>query len=163
MYFEQGAGTAQDAADAVHAFWNGIAGVVHQTYHFQVEPLVYDIDPITEKAVGTTTTSTTGFVGTRFTEPLPPSNQGLIRWHTGVFTGGRELIGKTYIPGACEDFSDSGVPSASYLTNLSTNAANLGSGGPPAFVIWSRKHHVTGAAGLGSPWSQWAVLRSRRS
>lgn len=162
-YFDTSAGTAQDAADAVRAFWADCSGVIDGSYHFTVEPLVYTIDLTTGQAIATTTTSTTAVTGGSGTDPLPPATQALIRWHTGAFTGGRELIGKTYIPGMVENYNAAGIPTSTLLTTLTTACNNLGSGGPPNLVIWSRKHHLTAPAGLGSVWNQWAVLRSRRS
>lgn len=163
MFFDGSAGTPQDAADAVRAFWNDIKGYIFSNYHMKVEDLVYTIDATTGLATAATATSTLVVDGGSGDQPLPPATQGLVRWHTGAFTGGRELIGKTYIPGPCEDMNFIGNPSSTYLTALNGAATSLGSGGPPYMVIWSRKHHITAPAGLGTAWSQWAVLKSRRA
>jgi len=127
-----------------------------------VEPVVYTIDSTTGEATGTATTSTTNVVGTSTAELLPPATQGIILWHTGVFTAGRELIGKTFIPALTEDDNTAGVPSSGMLSGLTTAAVNLGSGGPPVLEIYSRKHRVFFPAGLGSVDHKFAVLRSRR-
>lgn len=162
MFFDASVATAQDAADSARAFWSDLAAVLSTALTAQVEPTVYTIDSTTGKATGTASTTTTSVTGTSSAEQLPPATQGLITWHTGVFTAGRELIGKTYIPGMTEDDSTGGVPSSGFLSGAQTAATNLGSGGPPVLEIYSRKHKTFYPAGLGSVDHVFAVLRSRR-
>lgn len=162
MFFDSSVGTAQAAADAVRAFWNDVKAVLSNQLTANVEPTVYTINPTSGLAVGTSSTSTTPVVGTSSAEQLPPATQALITWHTGVFIAGREVIGKTFIPGMTEDDSTAGVPSSGLISGLQTGATNLGSGGPPQFVIYSRKHLLYETAGLGAVDTVFAVLRSRR-
>lgn len=163
FFFDASSGTAQDAADATRAFWNDVKGIILSSYLMTVEPLVYTIDSTSGQATGVTGTTTTPLAGQNFSQPLPPATQGLAAWHTGVFTGGREIQGKTFVPGPCEDGNDTGVPNGTYKTTLQTGATNLASAGPITFGIYSRKHHLFAQATSGSAWNQWAVLRSRRS
>jgi hypothetical protein len=163
MFFDASSGSAQDAADAVRAFWNDVKNYMHTSYVCTVEAAVYTIDSTTGLATGITGTSTTTVTGADNSDPLPPATQGLARWHTGVFIAGRELTGKTFLPGVTEFYSTTGVPSGAYITAINLAISNLQSSGPITFGIYSRTHHQFDQATSGSVWGQWAVLRSRRS
>lgn len=163
MFFDASTGTAQDAANAARAYWNDIKALINSSYLMTVEALVYTIDSTTGKATGVTGTTTVPVGGNNFSQPLPPANQGLSIWHTGVFVAGREIQGKTFVPGPGEDGNDSGVPNGTYSTALNTGSNNLTSAGPITFGIYSRKHHLFAQATSGHAWNQWAILRSRRS
>lgn len=162
FFFDASVATAQDAADSARAFWLDCAGVLHTSVSAQVESIVYTIDSTTGKATSTAATSTASVSGTSVTELIPPSNQALITWHTGVFSAGRELIGKTFIPGLTEDTNNAGVLSSAAISGLTTAANNLGSSGPPTLEIYSRKHKTFQPAGLGAVSHIFAILRSRR-
>lgn len=163
MYFDASTGTAQDAANAARAFWVDCAGQIKSIYTMTVLPLVYTIDSTTDKATSVTGTTTTAVPGGSGADGLPTATQGLIRWHTGVFSSGREIQGKTFIPGMVVPANNQGVPTSALLTALQTAATNLASAGPITFGVYSRKHHLFAQATTGSPWNQWAVLRSRRT
>jgi len=163
QFFETTAGSAQDAADSVRAFWSDAAALIANNYQFQVEPVVYEIDSTTGQATGTVSTSTAAVTGGSTAVMLPNATQGLVRYHTGVFTAGRELIGKIFVPGPVQDYNNDGLPSSSYKSTLTTAGSNLGNSGPPDMVIYSRTHHVYAPAGLATVWNEWAILRSRRT
>lgn len=163
MFFDGTSGTAQDAADAVRAWWLDLQSMIGSAYTMTVESAVYTINSTTGQATAATTTTTAPVTGTRSGEPLPAASQGLVRWHTGTFIGGRELTGRTFIPGASELDSDSGRPSTGYKNIVNSAANNLWSSGPITFGIYSRTNHLFAQATGGSTWAEWAVLRSRRS
>lgn len=163
MFFDASTGTRQDAADAVRAFWLTLAGRIKSGVTATVEPDVYTVDAATGHATASGTTSTAAVLGTASGELLPNASQGLARWHTGVFISGRELQGRTFIPGAVTGDNVAGAPGPTYKTTLQTAITNLSSSGPITFGIYSRKNGVFYEATSGSPWTQWAVLRSRRS
>lgn len=163
QYFNKAAATEQQAADAVHDFWDAMKGGVHTSYRFDVESLVYTIDSATGLATGTAGTTTTQVVGTNAGDPLPGNVNGVMRLHTGAFIDGRELVGKIWLPGPCEPESVAGVPSGAYKTTADNAMASLFIGVPPDLVIFSRKHLTFHSVTSGSTWSQWGSLRSRRS
>jgi len=163
MFFDASTGTAQNAADAVRAFWNDCKNFILPAYTFAVESAVYTIDSTTGLATAATGTSTASVTGADASDALPPATQGLVRWGTGVFVSGRELKGKTFIPGASEAYNTTGSPTAAYLTGINTAATNLSSAGPITFGVYSRAHHTFHEATSGSTWTKWAILRSRRS
>lgn len=163
MFFDQPAGaTAQDAANAVRAFWDGVKTKVSNLYSFQVELAVEDIDIATGKPVGLTAVTAAVVTGTIATGVNPWQTQGLIQWRSGVFLGGRELRGRTFIPGTLIADEGTGVPTASYITTLNTAASTLASDPNSSLAIYSRKKRAIGVVTSGQAWNKWAVLRSRR-
>jgi hypothetical protein len=92
------------------------------------------------------------------------ATQGLIRWRTGVFIAGRELRGRTFIPGATESRSANGRPDSTYITTAETAAQDLLDNAAlgAALVVYSVTHRQVELVQSRSVWGQWAVLRSRR-
>lgn len=163
LYFNKAVGTAQNAADAVRAFWAALAGVINSPYRMTVEPLVYTIDSATGLATMTEGTSTTQVSGGDGNDALPPATNGVVRAHTGLFIAGRELTGKIWIPGPTENQSTGGVPAATYTAAVNTALTHILPGGSTDWVIWSRKHLQFFTVTSASPWNLWGSLRSRRS
>jgi hypothetical protein len=165
LYFE---GTTEGEADAalaaVIAFWQAVDNRI-------VDNATWTVDPTVE-VVSTENGQVTGlFDGTGGTgsgndagDPLPPNTQGLIRWRTGDYVGGREIRGRTFIPGAPEAENAAGVPSSSYVSQMQTAASGLltAAAGAGGLVIWSRTKLQPAAVVSASVWNQWATLRSRR-
>lgn len=164
MYFDNSLTlTAQDAADAVRAFWDSIKGVIKAGYTMQVESNVVHVADFTGVPTGISTVTTAPVGGTNGLEALPGATQGLLRLHTGVYYGGRELQGRIFIPGPTEDNNDvGGVPKSTYRATLDAALATLIADPDSNLFVWSRKNlNANGVTG-GSAWTQWAVLRSRR-
>lgn len=162
MFFDATTGTPQDAANAARAFWVDLAGVIRNSTTMVVEPVVYTLDVATGQPTTTAGVTAAAVTGTDTQELLPSATQGLIKWHTGVFLSGRELQGRTFIPAPTEGSNNVGVPLSGYITALTTAASNLASSGPITFGIYSREHRQFREATSGAPWSQWAILKSRR-
>lgn len=163
MFFDQAAGlTAQDAADAVRAFWLTCADNMADDYTAQVELAVEDIDYTTGKPVGVTAVTASLVTGTQSADPLPWATQALVSWRTGTFVSGREIRGRTFIPGMVETLSSNGVPAGSIFTSINGAASTLASDTDSSLAIFSRKKHAVGIVTSGSMWTKWAVLRSRR-
>lgn len=164
MYFNSALTfTAQDAANAVRTFWNAIKGEISSVYTFQVETAVTEVADFTGEPIGVSTVTEAAVVGSNVAEQLPPATQALIRLHTGVYYGGRELQGKIYVPGFCENNSSGGVPSASSITTLANATAAMIADVPSELMLFSRKHLNANGVTSYSVWNQFAVLRSRRS
>lgn len=163
MYFEEaGALTAQDAANAVHTFWDSIKAFIYSGYTLQVEPEVVSIHVEDGKPTAVTAVSVAQVTGTGGSDPLPWSSQGLVRWSTGEFINGRQVLGHTYIPGPLEVSNVGGVPDGSYRTPITTACGVLNSDPLCNFMIYSRKNFTAVNVLGGQVWTKWAVLRSRR-
>jgi len=153
---------AQDAVADLRAFWQAIRGNIWSGLTLTVEPDVAEIDIATGEVTGLVPTTSTPVTGDNSAEPTPWTTQGLIRWRSGIYVAGREIRGRTFIPGVNESVSQSGVPSSTYKSSIESAAATLLSSSVSEMVVYSRKHHELGPVLLGSVWSQWASLRSRR-
>lgn len=164
MFFSDALGlSTQDAVDAVGTFWTSMSGPMIGAATWETESDVRVVDPDTGEVTGiVTTTPHSGAGGSGSAEPLPWSSQGLIRWHTGLFVGGKEIRGRTFIPALPEADSVAGVPLAAWRTAADAAAAALIADGDSTFLVYSRKHRQAEGVISGSSWSQWAVLRSRR-
>lgn len=95
-------GTAQDSVDTVHGFYTAFQSVMSSVVTAAISGSVEILDPITGKPTGVDTASGYSVHGGDYGEPLPFQTQGLIAWNTGVWIGGRQVRGKTYIPGPGE-------------------------------------------------------------
>jgi hypothetical protein len=168
MFFDSATGTAQQAATAVKNWWNALAGQLNNVLTFQVEPLVYTLDPATgAPSLATATTNTPDVGGTSF-EILPIASQGLVQWQTGVFLGNRQVRGRTFLPGCTESLSTLGKPTAAWIATVGTAAATLIAAANADLVIWHRPTPAAPSGGSmvqvasGTLSDQWAVLTSRR-
>jgi len=158
-------GEAQAAADAHGHFWNQLQARLRSTMTATVAEEVALVDVATGQILelfpvtgGSVAFSDTG-------EPLPPSNQALLRLRTGIYVAGRELRGRLNVPGCMEDDSSGGVPSGSLITAVEaawTFAMTTSGGAAGGPVVYSDTHHVSAPVSFVSMWNQWAVLRSRR-
>lgn len=163
MFFSSAAGeTAQDAATAVRTFWFTIKDRISNHYVMTVEPEVFLIDQSTGEPSGIAATTTTSVTGIQESTPLPWMTQGLIRWQTGVFVGGRQIRGRTFIPGTTTTDNLLGVPTSTYTSELNTAAAALLGTTGVTLLTYSRKNHTSFAVVSRNTWDKWAELRSRR-
>jgi hypothetical protein len=96
------------------------------------------------------------------TDPLPAATSLLIRWRTGQYASGKEIRGRTNIPGICESLSTNGTPDPALITTWQTRATALLSSANARHVVWSKKNGGACVTSSASPWTQWAILRSRR-
>jgi hypothetical protein len=155
--------TAQDAADAVHAFWDTMKTQVISAYSFQVEPVVETINSTTGQPTGSVAVSSPLVTGTAGGGMIASSSQLLLRWRTGFYPYGREIRGRTFIPGlALSALGASGRPSAGALSTMASAATAIIGWTSSNFVVYSREHKVWALVSAGDPWAEFSVLRSRR-
>lgn len=153
--------SAQDLATAVAAFWVGIRSILSTSLTITGDNLVTTMseatgEPTNEEAV--TGFSTTGSDGG---QPLPWQTQAVINWRTGTWVGGRQVVGRTFVPGLVIGGTTSGAPSAAVVAALQSAANSLiSSDGAP--VVWSRTHHQTFGITTAAIDPRWAFLSSRR-
>lgn len=151
---------ATNAAAAVADFWIAAGVVLSESLQWQVQQDVISYN----EATGQPTASYPqgGQFGTfaAASEPLPWATQGLVQWFTGVYVGGRQIRGRTFVPGATEPSNVAGRPGGSFPTTLQAAAQALVDDADSTLGVYSKgsTRPVTGT----SVWAKWAVLTSRR-
>ena len=163
MFFDDGVGVPSDVVDAVVAFWEALDTVIVNELTMTVEGVVAVVDETTGMITGVVSTgSGAGVVGTSVGEPAALATQGLIQWQTGDYVNGRQIRGKTFIPGVATSAVQAGKPTAGYQAALNTAANALIANASVVFGIYSRVNHTLRDVTVGSAWNDFAVLRSRR-
>lgn len=168
MYFEEVGGTAQQAATAVGTFWGAIDALQSSLVTWTTEADVSTIDDQTGELTAVTVTTPVTGTGAQAGEMLPIASQALIRWRTGAFINGRNLRGRTFIPGLVVSQSDDGRVNASTQTTINNAASALIADGNSVLNVWHRPNPVGSATGAGEAvvsglcWNQFATMRSRR-
>ena len=165
MYFEDTGGlTAANAVAAVGAFWGAIDNSLPNTLSWTTEAEVATIDFSNGQQTGLTSTTPQTGTGSIAATLHSPATQGLVRWRTGAFLGGRELRGRTFIPGMSTSVTNAatGAPNSTFLSAVNTAAAALIADANSTLLVWSRTKSAKSTVTSGSMWSQFAVLRSRR-
>ena len=163
MYFAQSAGTAQQAATAVGVFWGAVDAVLSNSMNWATEAdvaIVNAADGAVTAAVATTTSLGTGSLpGAQ----LPRASQGLIRWLTGVYVAGRQVRGRTFVPGLTEDANTTdGILVPATAATIDAACATLIGSANADLEVWSRSLGQSNVATVGTTWAEFAVLRSRR-
>lgn len=163
-WFDIGDGSgATDFNSMVGDFWTSLAPAIVNVLTFTVLGAVEEVDVATGNVVGGASTSDVNGAGSATAEGLPAATQGILTLRTGVYTNGRQVRGRLFIPGAHEGESNL-VPSTSYRTLLTDTAAELQAvdNANGAWVVYSRRNASADAiTGYASP-NMWGVLRSRR-
>lgn len=168
MYFEEVGGTAQQAATAVGTFWGAVDALMSSTVSWTTEADVSTINDATGELTDITVTTPVTGAGAQAVTLGPIVAQALVRWRTGAFINGRNLRGRTFVPGLIESQSDAGRPDASVQATINTAAAALIADANSVLNIWHRPNPPGSATGAGEAvlsglcWNQWASLRSRR-
>lgn len=164
MYFNVVGGlTAANANAAVGTFWNSVKAKMGNSLSYATEAEVAEVDIATGQVTGIAAVTPQTGTGTPTTDMCPWTTQGLIRWRTGIFVGGREVRGRTFVPGPTEVENTAGVPAAAYVTALNAAASALIADANSDLMVYSKKNRDAVPVLSGSTWSQWAVLRSRRA
>lgn len=164
LYSQQSLASPAAAHAAAAAFANGFKTQQVSTAVNTVEPDVAVIDTFNDNIIGVTSVPQVTYSGTGSASLLPPSNQGLVRWLTGSYAGGRQIRGRTFIPylqaGAA---SGGGIPTAGFITAIN-GAVNAYLAAMPvgSAVVYSRKNTSGFPVTSFSVWTQFAVMRSRR-
>lgn len=157
-------GEAAAAANAADSFWGHLQNALDTRLEYTTGGEVEQVDPATGQIVDvhTITPQTVSFSGTG--EPLPPATQGLLRLRTNNFVNGRRIRGRIFIPGVTELMTVDGQVITATQT-LFTDAGNLlitNGAGAGGLIVYSPTHHQEAPVVAVSPWSQFAVQRSRR-
>lgn len=149
---------------AVGDFWEDFDAYLGPTMSCQVqnEVAVIDMDTNTQVdvEVGPTQLPFT-FHGSG--ERVPYVLQGLIQWKTGTFINGRQLRGRTFIPGFGIGASEDGKVLGSVIAAGELAAETLATAEDVSLVVYSPTHAQFALVTDAEMWSDWAELRTRRS
>lgn len=168
MYFADPDGVldtvhAQNCVDAVAAFWGAVDANLHSSLTWVTEAEVAVLQPLTGDQTDSIPTTPANGVGGQTGGQAAHATQGLVRWGTGVWVAGRQIRGRTYIPGiAVARMSSSGLPDSTFTTATATAANALLADADAPLGVWSKKNGTFNEAVSASVWSEFAVLRSRR-
>lgn len=155
--------TAQDAVNAVDAFWFGLSGNISNDLTWTVEGTVARIEATDGSLVGQYAVTPETGVGGSSGQMLPLATQGIVRWLTDTVIAGRMLRGRTFVPGLVEDVNDAdGKPVSALPTLLTTVGQALINDTGNTLQVWSRTHGNFAEVETAQGWNQWATLRSRR-
>jgi hypothetical protein len=182
LFFNSDSGTADEAISAAGTFWQTLctnAGSGSSGLHSSLTAVTVGVCKIIDPADG----SLVGYdgSGTDITnhgngtaELVPFATQGLIRLFTAAFEDGRNIRGRVFVPGITEDHNNGGVLSSGAHTAWQSAVDTLTGS---SFVVVYRRPRPAGSgihgdlpardgmfasSTAGSPWNEFAVLRSRR-
>ncbi|HKY46314.1 MAG TPA: hypothetical protein VJM50_24690 [Pyrinomonadaceae bacterium] len=134
---------AQTAVDNCSTLWSAVDAFQTSGQLWATDPVVFDVDPVTGNTIGTFTTAPASGIGAIGGDALPPASQMLIHWRTGVYIGGREVRGKTFVPGLTEAANESGGrPVATTVTGIKNAADAMNALTSVPLGIWSRTNGV---------------------
>lgn len=166
LHFE---GTDAAEASAVHALtvelWDAMANYRTSIMTGQVLPEVEVVDVATGNVTATFAEPTAPVAAGTSGARQPYVVQGLVQARTGVYDAGREIRGRTFLPGTIDASDTDGVPSSAYITAISAIWSTFLTDGTTAGVppvIWSPTKGLSAPVAFYTVWNQWAILRSRR-
>lgn len=163
MWFDAAGGTAAQANTAVGAFWTTVKADVYLALSFATDSIVYTVDEATGLNIAATGVTPVTGTGSAAGDPLPYATQGLVQWRTGQYINGREIRGRTFLPGMLEANNTNGVPTTAFLGRINAAAATLIADANSDFNVYALSAHNAQTAISGTTWVNWAQLRSRRS
>lgn len=155
------------AVPLVRAFWAACANVLHISTKFNVLGNGRVLDPETGELTGFYNVAAPAeVVGVSTDQMVPDAAQALVQWRTGVVRAGREIRGRTFIPGLTNSNTTNGNLSAFSIGEF-REAGDVLTGGALDFGIWSRpieggRAGAFAAADSSDVWPEMAVLRRRR-
>lgn len=148
--------------DRVADMWAEFDTWIHSGNVWTVQPEVNFLDVATGEVTETFIVPEVSGNGADAADQLPRATQGLITWLTGTFVGGRQIKGRTFLPGPCETSNDAaGRPLAAYKDNVAVIGTRLVVQ-PNPLVVYSPTHLTAPAVSGYTVGAEWAVLRSRR-
>lgn len=162
-FFNAATGTPQDAADALAAMWTEIDSYMSSLVSWEIDPEVIIVESTTGDTSGVTPVTSTGSAGSDSSGIATLQTQALIRWRTGAFVAGRELRGRTFVPGIPKSLITATGGVSTTLSAIVSNAAmDVVEAADCDLVIYSRTHHEYASVDVATCWNKFAELRSRR-
>lgn len=163
MFFDAAGGSAAQCNNAVGTFWNAVRVYQSSTISYSTDAIVYEVDEATGLIIGSSAVTPATGTGAVATDALPWATQGLVQWRTGQYIGGREIRGRTFLPGMVEARNGAGIPDSTLYGAVDTAAAALIADANSDLNVYSIANHNAQTVTVGSMWRTWAQLRSRRS
>lgn len=176
IYFLITGGTPQQAATAATTFWASARVAIDDSLTITVAPQVEQVDPVDGDLVAAVPVTGSSVAGQDDGAVLPYQIQSVLQLRTGVFSDGREIRGRIYLPGPSASTFANGVYSGTRKTAVEAAGAALISDANSTLAIWQRpreansgKNHdldqrdgSSEAVISATLWSKMASLRSRR-
>lgn len=162
IYFQGNGDTVSGVAGHVRDFWSSIMGYIDDSVTWTVEAEVAIINDANGQIVEMADWAGGSGVGGSADVPLPRATQALINWNTGVFVSGRQVRGKTFIPGIVQGANSQGTLASSVRTTYQNAANELISDGNGTLCVYSPTRHTSALVGSANVPTKFAVLRSRR-
>lgn len=152
---------AEDAAAAAAVFVGAVDNFLRVDQQWAIDDEVLEVNVLTGQTEGVFTVSGASGAGADTGDAVPNAAMALIRWRTGVFLGGRELRGRTFIPG----FTETSVQANGNVSDTAVQALNTAAGtliSTSEVGIYSPTKNAFADATSASTWTEFAILRSRR-
>nr|CRY94838.1 hypothetical protein [uncultured prokaryote] len=166
MYFKDLA-PIEECREFLADFWTDVATVLHSGYTWTIDTEGRSISPTSGKTTGIWQhpLAYTGNGGVGVGGPVSNASMVLFQWRTGTYQNGREVRGRTFVPGLSNEETVGGELDSAARSQL-VLAARTHLVTPGVLQIWSRPrgttpgsvHEVTNAG----VWNELAVLRGRR-
>lgn len=153
--------SADDAAAAATAWLQVLDNFLRVNQGAQVDPEVLSINVATGTTLGSFAVSEAAITGADSNDAVPNASMGLVRWRTGVYVSGREIRGRTFIPGITEQSVDANGNLSSTAISAIDAGSNLMAAGTD-LCVYSPTRGSAAEVTTASTWSEFAVLRSRR-
>jgi len=172
LFFTEGVGTAQQAVDAVKAFFTGSYGVTGNDLPSGITIAFPSGVDVVEDATGVLTvtvpvTAPSALTGGDSGSYAAPAG-ACVSWLTGAVVNGRHVRGRTFlVPLGGDQYQNDGTLASTIISNVNAAAAALISAAPE-LVVWSRPESAAAGGGSSHPVVAHrlndfvSVLRSRR-
>lgn len=151
---------ATNAAAAAAAFWIALSPALHESLDWAVQQDVIQYAEGTGQPVASYPQGGQFGKGSAISDPLPWATQMLVQWFTGIYVGGRQIRGRTFVPGLNESQSSNGRPDPDTMDLVQAAGQALVDDADSTLGIYS-KGQTRAVTGVGV-WSKWAILTSRR-
>lgn len=161
LHFGDAAGNEQIVADATEDWLDLVRAQMATVQNMRVDPEIEEVDPATGQVTGVATATTITKTGTQAGEPVPQVSQALVRWRTGAFINGREVRGRTFLPGLSRGTITIGGE-LSGVASLAIGNASTAFVAASGIGVWSPARATFQLASTASVWNEFAVMRSRR-
>lgn len=154
--------SAAEVVEHTAELWEILDNYIVNEIAWEVSGVVQAIDDVTGAVLAAGVTDAETGNGEATQEMLPLSTQMLIKWRTGIYVGGREIRGRTFVPGLADFVNAEGAVDETVHDALADDLATWlgGLSAPP--LIWSRTNGDSQPIAAAEVWDQFAVLRSRR-
>lgn len=165
LYFHTDATTPDVQIDQVRDFWTALVSFIDNGVTATVEGDVSLLESTTGAITGISSGTALLVVGTATQQAMPPATQGVLHEFTSIFVGGRQLRGKTFLPGLTINAADAnGAPVAAFKTAVlgAGNALITAANATGNWQVWSKHNLVSSDIVSISTPSKFGVLRSRR-